>query len=51
MTDGEFQAVLHSVKSIIHGCRDVHEAEARIDELIEKNTPRKRKDEVDNQDE
>ena len=51
MTDYQYRTVLRSVKMIIHGCRDISEAEARLDELIEEKAPRNRKKEEDDQDE
>lgn len=34
MTDYQYQTILKSIKMILQGCRDIAEAEERIDELL-----------------
>lgn len=44
MTDYQYQTVLKSIKMILSGCKDIKEAQEKIDELLEKDNSKNNKE-------
>ena len=44
MTDYQYQSILKSIKMILKGCSSLEEAEAKIDELLDKDVKKEKKE-------